>query len=407
MRPAALFLVLLFANPAGITEPAISYFTNARDVRIADPAQQNFFVVDDEIWNHARPDLGDLRLYDGETPVQYAISEQREGVSSEQVEARILNLGSVGGRTEFDLDTGGLPEYDRVRLQLDAHDFVATAAVSGGSAPGNAQEVTLTPSTIYDFSKEQLGSNFQLKIPRSSFRYLHVRFTPGIKPAQVKGAAMYNLREQKALWSKSGTCAAPRQQGATTIIACDVAAKAPLDRISFRIDPSQVNFRRVVSVQNAEGVQIASGEISRVRMSRGGTLVTAEQLSVNVYGNYGPLVLNIDNGENPPLAITDVEPLALERRIYFDAGGRTTLRLYYGDEQLNAPSYDYAHFFNLDSAAMEAQLGPGAHNGLYTGRPDARPWSERHKAILWAAMLLAVVALAALAIRGLRTPAPQ
>ena len=49
---------------------------------------------------------------------------------------------------------------------------------------------------------------------------------------------------------------------------------------------------------------------------------------------------------------------------------------------------------------MPAQLGAGLHNAEYTGRPDERPWSERHKAVLWAAMLLAVTLLAILALRG-------
>src|SRR5208283_5813885 len=129
--------------------------------------RQNFFIIDEEIWNHSRPDLGDLRLYDGDSPVQYSLSEQRAGTSSEEVKAKILNLGSVSGHTEFDLDTQGLAEYDRIRLRLDAHDFVATASVWGGSAPGKAMEVELTPSTLYDFTKEQLGSNSQLKLRTS------------------------------------------------------------------------------------------------------------------------------------------------------------------------------------------------------------------------------------------------
>ena len=41
------------------------------------------------------------------------------------------------------------------------------------------------------------------------------------------------------------------------------------------------------------------------------------------------------------------------------------------------------------------------HNEAYSGRPDDRPWSERHNAVLWLAMILAVAVLAALAIRGL------
>jgi hypothetical protein len=44
----------------------------------------------------------------------------------------------------------------------------------------------------------------------------------------------------------------------------------------------------------------------------------------------------------------------------------------------------------------------GNHNPQYKGRPDDRPWSERHKGTLWAAMILAVIALTALAIRSLR-----
>ncbi len=92
-----------------------------------------------------------------------------------------------------------------------------------------------------------------------------------------------------------------------------------------------------------------------------------------------------------------------ERRIYFDPQGKSSFKLYYEDEKLSPPVYDYARFFHLDPAAAEAKLGPGARNPQFAGRPDDRPWSERHMGILWAAMILAVLALSALAIRGLRS----
>jgi hypothetical protein len=412
---ASLFLLFLVADTANPPEAAIPYFSNVRQVHVAQPDRQNFFIVDEELWTHSRPDLGDLRLYDGESPVQYALSEQRAGISSEEVEAKILNLGSVSGHTEFDLDAEGLGEYDRIRLRLDAHDFVAKASVSGGGAPGKASEVELPPSTLYDFTKEQLGSNSLLKLPASSFRYLHIRLSPGIRPEQVKGAAIYNLREQKASWTKVGSCAAPQSKQRMTLITCTVAMRVPLSRILLQIAPEQVNFRRAVSVEDAKGVQVASGEISRVRVNRAGVLVTSEELAVSVGvnvalsggDNSGQLTLAIDNGDNPPLTILAAEPLSLERRIYFDPQGKTALRLYYGDEKLPAPVYDYARFFHLDASPAEAQLGPGEHNAQYTGRPDDRPWSERHKVILWGAMLLAVLALAVLALRGLRAEHPR
>lgn len=408
--------LLLFLAAGAPPEPALSYFTSVREVRISQPNRQNFFVVDAALWAHSRPDLGDLRLYDGESPVQYELSEQRAGTSSEEVDAKILNLGSVAGHTEFDLDTQDLAEYDRIRLRLDAHDFVVTASVSGGSAPGKGADVELTPTTLYDFTKEQLGSNSVLKLPPSSFRYLHVRLSGGILPQQVKAATITNLREQQASWTAAGSCAAPQAKQRTTEITCALLPKVPLNRILFQVEPAQVNFRRTVSVEDAKGTQMASGEITRVRVNRAGTLVTHEELAVKVNsfnavdinsGGSSHVILVIDNGDNPPLHILAAEPLSLERRVYFDPQGKSTLALYYGDETLPAPVYDYAHFFHLDPSPAEAQLGPFGHNPRYTGRPDRRPWSERHTSILWAAMILAVLALSALALRGLRTEQPR
>lgn len=403
----SLAVLLLFAESPSHPQQAIPYFANTREVHIVEPGKQNYFVVDEEIWNHARPDLGDLRLYDGDSPVQYALSEQHDGITSEEVEAKILNLGAVSGHTEFDLDTQGLAEYDRLRLRLDARDFVATASVSGGDAPGQATRVQLPPSTLYDFSKEQIGSNSLLKLPPSSFRYLHVKLSAGVLPQQVKGVTLYNQHEQKASWTKVGSCAAPQQKQRLTVITCTVPERVPLARVDFQITPPQVNFRRSVAIEDSKGQQVSSSEISRVRVNRAGTLVTNEQLSVNVLVATSQLTINVDNGDNPPLAITAAQPLALERRVYFDPQGKSALRLYYGDEKLSAPVYDYARFFREDPLPSEAQLEPGSQNPQYAGRPDERPWSERHTAVLWAAMLVAVLGLGTLALRGLRSPTPQ
>jgi hypothetical protein len=402
MKPALVFLLVALAAP-NPPEPAVAYFTNQREIRIVQPDRQNFFIVDEELWNHSRPDLGDLRLYDGDTPVQYSLSEQRAGISSEEVEAKILNLGSVSGHTEFDLDAQGIAAYDRVRLRLDAKDYVVTASVAGSNALGRGPSTELAPSTLYDFTSEQLGSSSVLKLPPSSFRFLHIKLSKGILPQQVKGAAISNLREQQASWTKIGSCSAPQQKPRTTVIVCDVPARVPLNRILFQIAPGQVNFRRRVTVESANGAQAASGELSRVRVNRAGMLVTAEESAITLAGSSGKITVSVDNEDNPPLAIEAVQPLSLERRVYFDPQGKTSLKLYYGDEKLSAPVYDYARFFHLDPAPAEAQLAAGAHNPQYEGRPDDRPWSDRHMGVLWAAMILAVVALAALAIRGMRS----
>jgi hypothetical protein len=173
------------------------------------------------------------------------------------------------------------------------------------------------------------------------------------------------------------------------------------------VDSKQVNFRRAVMLSDAGGHGYGTGgEITRVRMNRASTVVVSEEMDVPIGGqSSGQLKITVDNGDNPPLAIAGVELLSVERRVYFDPQGKSLFKLYYGDNKLDSPVYDYSRFFKADPAAAKAELGPGTHNEAYSGRPDDRPWSERHKAVLWLAMLVAVTVLAALAIRGLRADA--
>jgi len=80
--------------------PLREYFRYTRDISISLPGKQNYLVVDAAIWAHARASLSDLRLYDREVQVPYALSEEQASSSTQVREARILNLGVRSGRTE-------------------------------------------------------------------------------------------------------------------------------------------------------------------------------------------------------------------------------------------------------------------------------------------------------------------
>jgi hypothetical protein len=402
--PAAVLLAWLWA--ASGPDASIAYFINVREVTVAQPDRQNYVILDEEVWNHSRANLADLRLYEGETRVPHVLIEQRGGISSEDRPVKILNLGSVAGRTELDLAVGEVAEYDRIRLMLEAKDFVAKVTVRGMNALGQKPGTELGSSTLYDFGREKLGANSVAQLPPSNFPYLHLKFSSGIRPEQIKGASVYNLQDKKAAWTNAGSCQLSAQTPRQTQLTCTTPVKMPLDRILFQVAPGQVNFRRPVAVTDSKGRQVATGDISRIRIHRGGTAVVSENLSVTIPGICsGRLTITVDNGDDPPLAFPNVQPLSIERRLYFDLKGSSSLKLYYGDDKLSAPTFDYAKFFREDPAAAQAQLGPGAHNPAYTGRPDVRPWSERHQIVLWVAMLLAVAVLALLALRGFRTGA--
>ena len=397
----AIFVLAAATNP----NPEIPYFKQVREVSISAPDRQNYLVVDAAIWNHARPDLADLRLYDGANQVPYQLTSERAAASSQEVEAKILNLVQHGDHTEFDLDVAPVTEYNRIRLTLNRQDFLATASVAGrDELGGGSLSAWPTPSTIFDFSHENLGSNSNITLPTWSFRFVHIRLSPGILPKEVQRATVAYLREKKAFWTDAGTCRLNGVQKRSTVVSCEVPPAMPIDRIQFDVPAARVNFRRPVSVANEKGIPVAVGSISRIRMNRAGTTAVSDDLALTVFGEHtGHLMITIDNGDDSPIAFDRIHPQSLERRLYFEPQSRANLKLYYGDEDLTAPVYDYAKFFRDDPNAALAQLAPETLNAAYTGRPDERPWSERHKGVLWAAMLLAVAVLAVLAVRGLQT----
>jgi hypothetical protein len=65
--------------------------------------------------------------------------------------------------------------------------------------------------------------------------------------------------------------------------------------------------------------------------------------------------------------------------------------------------YEYAKLFVNDVNAGPLQISTEAANAGFTGRPDERPWSERHPVVLWAAILAAVGILGGIAVRSIRS----
>jgi hypothetical protein len=275
----------------------------------------------------------------------------------------------------------------------------------------------LGESILYDLSKENLGGNSILRLPLSTYKYLRVTIDGPVKPADIVGASSEFRQEQKAVWRDVG--GAPtvaempmsaarndslRRTGKATVLTFAVPEKVPVDRVTFEIDPAQPNFRRSVQITDHKDDYVGSGEIDRVHMVRQGQKIDTDDYDVSFSAvGHKTIKVIIDNGDDPPLKIKSARLQQLEHRLYFDAPASGPLTLYYGDEKLDPPVYDYAKLFVLAKDAAPAQLGAEQVNAAFTGRPDERPWTERHPAVLWIAIVAAVLILGAIALRSMKT----
>lgn len=385
------------------TTASIAYFKYQRQVQVYGSGRC-YVTVDASVWNHARPDLGDLRLYNGQTEVPYALLTEHGSQQHEHMEVAVLQQSIVAGKTQFLIDMSAVAEYDHVDLRLGAKDFVAHFRVEGQDDLHGTQWATLGDSILYDLSHENLGNNFMLRLPRSTFKYLRVTVDGPVKPADILGAISELHEERKPIWRTVSNSPSVRQDGKDTVVNFNVPANVPIEKIVFAIDASQPNFRRSVEIRDDKDNILSTGEINRIHMVRAGQKIDSEDDDVD-FSEIGQKSLKVvvHNGDDPPLKMTLASLQQIERRLYFEAPAQGQLALYYGDEKLERPEYDYAKLFLNSQLSNPAELGSEVNNAAYTGRPDERPWSERHPAILWIAIIAAVLVLGMLALRSMRT----
>jgi hypothetical protein len=387
---------------------SIPYFKYFREVQ-GTGSGQHYVVIDETVWQNARPDLGDLRLYAPDNhEIPYALAEQRGDSSTEQKEVKVLQPGAVGDKTQFFLDMEGLAEYDRIELKLKTRNFVSKVQVEGQDDLHGTRWATLANSIIYDLSDDNLGGNTTLRLPVTRYRYLRITLEGAVKASDIEAATADIRQEEKAVWRNIPGEPGREERGKDTVFTFSVPANVPVERIVFTIDPAQPNFRRQIETEaESKGEKSGwptSGELSRVHMVRHGQKIDFERSTLDL-GGIRPekLKVTIHNGDDPPLKITGVHLEQYERRLYFSSSEAP--HLYYGDEKLDAPVYDYAKLFQAEAAAAPAKLGPEQTNTAYTGRPDERPWSDKHPAVLWIAIGAAVLVLGVLALRSMKNVA--
>jgi hypothetical protein len=401
MRATLRLLVVLL-----IATPSVPYFKYERELEQPHSGGQHYVFVDEILWRNSRPDLADLRIYSGEKEIPYTLTIERGGSEVEQKKVALLQPGTVGGKTQFLLDMSDIPRYDRVELKLSTKNFVAHARVEGSDDLHGRQGSVLGTTTLYDLSDEKLGHNSTLQIPVTAFKYLRVVVDSAVKPSDIEGATAGIVLAQNAVWRDLSGEPSQAQQGRDTVVTFAVPANVPAERILLSIDPAQQNFRREIEIQDDKGLWFGSGEISRIHMQRNGQRIDVEQPWLDLRGT-GPGTLKaiIHNGDDAPLQITGARLQQYERRVYFDSDPGANLKLYYGDEKLEVPVYDYAKLFQKEVSADQVHLGAEEVNAAFTGRPDDRPWSERHPALLWVAIIAAVLILGGIALRSMKTTA--
>ena len=362
--------------------------------------------LDPEVYAHASPTLGDLRVanqQDGrEQPYKLLVESGDQRRAS--VSANMRDLGHTAQSTSFVLDllSDGIL-HNELEIQTSSRNFQRQIAIES-SDDSESWRTLRNDGIIFDLTIEERGfttRDTRVTYPDSTARFLRVQITDeDLEPLSIGGGVVFFARQlepRRATLPLAIVSVEDDPEQKETVLLLDGArAGFPANRIE--LDIPQRNFYRQVSLEGSNDLENWRGVQSNETLYDFDTSkFVGNDLSIGFgESRFRYYRVTIANEDNPPLSVDGARAGGFVRKLVFSADPGQSYRLYYGNPEVSAPSYDLERIFPylVTEGLPVAALGPHLQNPAFTvvvPPEPSRPFTERYP---W--LLPTVVAIAAL-----------
>lgn len=371
----------------------------------ASPGTLASLELPDATLDAARADLADLRLVDAAgTPVPHVADRPAARASSERrrlVAPKTFGVALGYNATVITLETGLSVPVNGVDLHTPAAGFLKPARVEGSS---DGRTWSLLADSLPVFRTKSGAENLRLEFPAGTYSHLRVTVDDAKDdPIPFSGVAVREVTETQATDPRVPvpvTILHREEKPGVTRLRLDLgAAHLPLSGITF--DTPEPLFTRRVTVaveEERDGVRtervIARGPVWNIT-GLGGDPSSRRRMELESQIPGREVLVTLDNGDSPPLAITGVSADRRPHRLLFVAPPGQIFLLS-GNPRAAAPEYDLGP---LDSkiragVAVPAKAAALAENPRYREtegpRPtfiagakiDTAPWKAKKRVIL-------------------------
>lgn len=286
-------------------------------------------IVPTGVFSDARPDLGDLRLYDATgKEIAYALRVRETKYSDEEVTAREFNRSTgPNDSSEVALDLGSEPpEHNELDVRLPGANFRRHGRLDASADGDDWRKLTEHDLFSFEVDDKELH-DLRLTYPPSRFRYLRLRVErdPAVdeKPVEIEAARVHYRVELPGEFSMIDSTVSPREAvrtmngpGSAWVIDLGVERFA-CERLE--VDVSDEEFSRDYRVEaggpvgaDEPFVEVASGQWSRRAGER------QRPLSADFPERHcARLRLIVTDYSNPPLEISDCRAFGAARQVVF------------------------------------------------------------------------------------------
>jgi hypothetical protein len=417
MKRLILCVVLLVA-PIGVTparaqlEETWTHWRYFRPIDVVTATEPRLVRVTlpIEIYGRTQPSLADLRVLREDGAEVPFVLHARVGKEERQWRpAEIADLGFVPGEhTEIVIDVGSDHDaHNALEIQTGVNEFFAWVEIAG-SDDREHWRILNEKVPIYRFEDTQDG-NTVVSYPDSQARWLRLKILQPERRFPVYGCRVaYEVVEKPELASFPGRLQPdPTNEPKESRWQLDLGVEN-VPGASVRFEALQPEFHRTVRVHTSSNQQdwqeVGRGDIYRYWNPQSDDREPEIRTSLQVRfpearaRHWRVSVLNRNDAPIGGLAPTlEGSP----RHVVFRQEPGAVYRLLYGNPRVAAPEYDLARLTPRKEleATLPVAVGSEVANAGYL---SPEPWSERHPALLWLALGVAVAVLGLLALRALR-----
>jgi hypothetical protein len=367
------------------------------------------FVLTPDVFDGARGDLADLRLYDAQDrEVPYALRIREDAAAIEILETEIFDRSTLdSGARRLSLDLGeAAPEHNEVEIPLSDQQYRRRVVIEGSADNSTWQKLTEGLLVQLQIQGQQLRVS-RIDYPPSRFRYLRLTVEPD--PTREENAFEIGqpvVRRRVVVPGEYITRTVPfRERNAVpTYLGPGSRWRIPLGgqqvpASGLQIQVTNDDFVRNYQIEaggpaeeNASFYSADSG-VWRRRAGEEPSPLVAQFSEVKVF----ELALIVTDNRNPPLDLTEVQVRAAARQVVFENDAQLVgpLRLYFGNPSATEPRYDFARNLpsRLDPAPTRLELQDRITNPVY--QPVPPPLTERLPWLIYVILGTAIAGLAA------------
>ena len=399
---STLLISLLFPV---MVNAAQSDYQNCAEININErPSGFSILELPDEVVGQSKTDLGDLRIYNGDEEIPYAVISDYETLLPSYEEVEMLNRGTDSqGNIVFELQ---IPEEKWVRqisLKSSDQNFIRSVKVEG-SMDRQEWRLLTDANTIFDLTDEGKSRNLEVNLLPTNFSYLRVTIFKGVKgefqPQGVDLLYINDANEPMDLKERPYKTISHDSKDGIEQYTLDLSwNQLPVSEMEFITDAENFN-RDVIVYQSIDAEnwnQTADSELYSYQLDK----LTARQTMIQFQTNQRYLKVEIQNEDNQPLSIKEIKIRGINPSLIFQTDRAAKYTLFWNSSQTKSPVYDIEKFKNnLDDRSIpKASIGEIKENANYVFK-DVRPWTERNSWLLKLAIVGAAAVLLLIIVKS-------